>query len=62
MSVVKNEIVVLDIAGSHARIVCDKSAAESDLIALGFFINGDQMVRPISDIADRKKLLFHSLS
>lgn len=57
MKTVKDEIVVLDIAGAHARIACEKPSAESALIALGFFHEGEQMVRPILDDADRKNLV-----
>lgn len=57
MNIVNGEIVVLDIAGARARVACGKPDAESSLIALGFVSNGDQMVRQLSDAADRQKLV-----
>ncbi|WP_062113025.1 hypothetical protein [Collimonas pratensis] len=57
MNCVENEIVVLDIAGARARVVCGKPSVEASLIALGFAPEGDQMARPISDVADRQKIV-----
>lgn len=57
MSIINGEIVVLDIAGNSARVACGKPDAEASLSALGFLLEGDQMVRPIADLADRQKLV-----
>lgn len=57
MNIPENEIVVLDIAGSHARLVCENSKAAVSLTAMGFVLESDQFVRPISDLADRQKLV-----
>lgn len=57
MSIVRDEIVVLDIAGSRARVACGKPDAEAALLALGFVHEGTQMVREISDDAVRQKLV-----
>src|SRR5476651_853926 len=57
MSAVKDEIIVLDIAGTHARIACEKRSSETALVALGFVHDGEQMVRPILDDADRLNLV-----
>jgi hypothetical protein len=57
MNIVEGEIIVLDIAGASARVACGKPEAEASLIALGFILEGDQMVRKISDIADRLKIV-----
>lgn len=54
---VRDEIVVLDIAGASARVACGKDEAEAALIALGFLHQGQQMVRKISDDGDRRNLV-----
>jgi hypothetical protein len=57
MKIPKNEIVVLDIAGAHARVICGNPAVETKLFALGFNFEQDQLVRAISDAEDRKNLV-----
>ncbi|MGZ5198715.1 MAG: hypothetical protein ACXWC4_03010 [Telluria sp.] len=51
----ENEIVVLDVAGTRARI----AAAQLDtaLEKLGFVLVGDHYERPIADMEDREKLI-----
>lgn len=57
MNIVNGQVVVLDIAGGSARVACGRSDAETSLFALGFSMEGNQMVRPILDISDRQKLV-----
>lgn len=57
MNIVNGEIVVLDIAGTRARVACGKPDAESHLIALGFFLEGNQMIRQLLDVEDRQKII-----
>ena len=57
MDIPKDEVVVLDIAGSTARVACDVPQAEQALEALGFLPEGDQLVRKIVDDADRQSLV-----
>lgn len=57
MSFPENEIVVLDIAGAYARIFCGNQADEASLLKLGFVSENGQMVRPISDVPDRQRLV-----
>lgn len=57
MQIPKDEVVVLDIAGSTARVACDKPRAEQALEALGFSPEIDQFVREIVDDADRQALV-----
>lgn len=57
MNTLKDEIIVLDIAGTSARIACENQSSVSKLVTLGFVHEGDQMVRPILDDADRKNLI-----
>lgn len=57
MKMPKGEIVVLDIAGSSARVMCDAPELESALTALFFVPEGDQLVRKIADDADRRALV-----
>lgn len=57
MSMPNKELVVLDIAGSRAQIWSDDLARESALLALGFTREGEQLVRPIKDDADRQFLV-----
>lgn len=57
MQIPKDEVVVLDVAGSTARVACDKPRAEQALEALGFSPERDQFVREIVDDADRQGLV-----
>lgn len=57
MSIIKDEIIVLDIAGVRARVACDKHESEVALRTLGFMWEGAQMVRPIIDDKDRQNLV-----
>jgi hypothetical protein len=57
MNLPENEIVVLDIAGAHARVVCSDQGDEANLVQLGFVLENGQMVRPISDVPDRQRLV-----
>lgn len=55
-----NEIIVLDIAGSHARVGCARLGCSvlekiKALASLGFVPDGDQMVMQIGD--DRSRVL-----
>jgi hypothetical protein len=57
MDLPENEIVVLDIAGAYARVVCCNQGDEANLAKFGFVSENGQMVCPISDVADRQKLV-----
>jgi hypothetical protein len=57
MSLLNDEIVVTDIAGSEARLSCGKVDKMQKLTGLGFVSDGDRMVRPISDDADRRAII-----
>lgn len=57
MSYPDNEIIVLDIAGSHARLHSTKPDAGPALQALGFVLEGEQFVRPIADVPERESLV-----
>lgn len=57
MQIPKDEVVVLDIAGSTARVACDKPRAKQALEALGFLPEINQFVREIVDDADRQALV-----
>ncbi len=52
-----NAIIVLDIAGSHARLHATKPDAEQALQVLGFVLEGEQLVRPIADVPERESLV-----
>ena len=52
-----NELVVLDIAGDCARVVCNSHDNIGSLVRLGFTLEGDQWVRPIIDVLDRQTLV-----
>lgn len=52
----ETEIVVLDIAGSWARVACSTQGDEAKLAKLGFVVEKGQMVRPIADAPDRQRL------
>jgi len=49
MEIPTNEMVVLDIAGNNARVVCSVPEIETSLSALGFVSDGEQFVRNITD-------------
>ena len=51
------EILVSEVAGNRAVLVCEKPSAIASLNKLGFVSQGDQMVRPISDVADRQNII-----
>jgi hypothetical protein len=52
-----NEIVVLDVAGTRARVFAPERLMESKLLQLGFkFVNG-YFERSIVDMEDREKLV-----
>ena len=51
----QNEIVVLDVAGSHARVAVTRP--DTLLESLGFVMSGDRFERPIADEADRERLI-----
>ena len=51
------EIVVADIAGSRALVVCNKPSVEAALLGLGFQVEGANAVRTIPDDDDRKALV-----
>jgi hypothetical protein len=52
----ENELVVLDIAGSFARVI--NHVGDSSLLGqLGFVKSGDQFERPISGMEDREALV-----
>ena len=51
------EVVMLDLAGQLAVLVCQKPAIEPALLALGFTEHSTRMERPITDDADRKQLV-----
>ena len=53
----ENEIIVLDLAGNHARIACTSPVDISALNALGFQAEGDQLVKAVSGVAERQKLV-----
>lgn len=57
MKIPENELVVLDIAGSYARLQTDDMAREVALTTLGFIRDGDQLVRSISEDIDRRMLV-----
>ncbi len=57
MKMPENELVILDIAGNHARLQTDNMARETKLTTLGFVRDGGQLVRPIADDIDRKMLV-----
>lgn len=57
MNLPKNEIVVLDIAGANARVVCSDKEDQVNLAKLGFTLENEQMVRTIADVPDRQKLV-----
>jgi hypothetical protein len=57
MNLPENEIVVLDIAGACARVVCGNQRDEANLANLGFVSENGQMVRPIADVPDRQRLV-----
>lgn len=56
----ENAIVVLDIAGSKARLAVTSDNLRADLEALGFIQDKDQFVRSIADDGDRRQLV-HAL-
>lgn len=53
----KNEIVVVDIAGSLARVVVPRSEDTALLEQIGFARSGDQFERTISGMEDREALV-----
>lgn len=57
MKMPENELIVLDVAGSHARLNLGSSGQEAELVAMGFVRQGSQMVRSITDSADRQQLV-----
>jgi hypothetical protein len=57
MTYPKQSIVVLDIAGKHARVHCDAANTELRLLGDGFSKEGTLYVRPIRDDEDRKRLV-----
>ncbi len=57
MKLPENELIVLDIAGTKARVACDKPVNEISLLGLGFVREGDQLVRHIVDDDDRKGIV-----
>lgn len=57
MEMPRDELVVLDIAGSSARVMCDVPETKSALEALGFLREDDQLVRRIIDDTDRQTLV-----
>jgi hypothetical protein len=52
-----NEIVVLDVAGSRAKIFTAQWGSESVLTRLGFVLVDGYFERPIIDMDDREKLV-----
>lgn len=52
-----NRMVVLDIAGQTAIIVCDNLTAETSLLALGFAPDNGRMFRKVADDSDRQLLV-----
>lgn len=57
MNALDDEIVVLDIAGTPARVSCTKPDVRATLLAMGFVAEGDQLVRLLSDNADRQQIV-----
>lgn len=49
-------VVVLDLAGHVASLVCRSPALEPTLRELGFAANAAHMLRPITDDTDRRQL------
>lgn len=56
MKTPKGEVIVLDIAGNTARLMCDAPQAAGALEALGFLAESDHLTRKIIDDADRQTL------
>ncbi len=52
-----NEIVVLDLAGNYSRVACKDPVSIGALNALGFHMDGDQLVKAISGDAERQQLV-----
>ena len=52
----EDAVIVLDIAGSKARLAVTSEDVEADLGALGFRQDKDQFVRPVADDGDRRQL------
>lgn len=52
-----DDIVVLDIAGNHARLHCSTLYQKTSLSRLGFECEGPHMTRSISDAHDRVGLV-----
>lgn len=52
----ENSIIVLDIAGNTARLTVNKPHDEEKLVSIGFRRESNQLIRPITDEGDRKKL------
>lgn len=52
----ENAVIVLDIAGSKARLAVTLERVRADLEALGFHQDKGQFVRPVADDGDRRQL------
>jgi len=52
-----DEIVVTDIAGNQARVHAMNSVHKSELIRIGFMGQADDLVRPLTSVDDRIKVL-----
>lgn len=57
MMLPEDEIVVLDLAGDYVRIFCKDPKYINSLLALGFHVDGDQLVKPIVEDAERQQLI-----
>ena len=57
MTFPKDSLVLLDIAGKHARVFCNLASGDQALSELGFSKVGDLFVRSVADDVDRKALV-----
>lgn len=57
MKIPKNDLVVLDIAGNSARVMCDDPEMELALGTLGFLRDGELLIRRVKSDADRQDLV-----
>lgn len=56
MMLPEDEIVVLDLAGDCVRIFCKDPKCIGFVLALGFHVDGDQLVKAVLDDAERQQL------
>lgn len=54
---IEDELIVLDIAGSYARLKTGSPITESALITKGFIREGEQLIKPIIDDSERRNVV-----